>query len=115
MLMVFHCGSSSLQYEKTSVMSRSEGCVGKMYVPRAMYSFRMSFWIVPPSFERSAPCCLATATYSASRIGAVALIVIDVVTCSSGMPSNSVSMSRMLQMDTPTLPTSPSAIGSSGS
>ena len=32
-----------------------------MYVPRAMYSFRMSFWIVPPMAESAAPCFLAAA------------------------------------------------------
>ena len=34
-----------------------------MYVPRAMYSFRMSFWIVPESAAGSTPWRLATATY----------------------------------------------------
>ena len=44
-------------------------------------------------------------------MGAVALIVIDVVTRSSGMPSISRRMSSMLSMATPVLPTSPSARG----
>ena len=57
----------------------------------------------------------ATAMYSASRIAAVALIVIDVVTLSSGMPLNSSSMSSSDEIDTPTLPTSPSATGWSAS
>ena len=35
-----------------SVTSRIEGSGGKMYVPRAMYSLRMSFWIVPRSCVR---------------------------------------------------------------
>ena len=48
-------------------------------------------------------------------MGAVALMVIDVVTLSRSMPSNSRRMSAMEAMLTPTLPTSPSAIGSSGS
>ena len=34
-----------------------------MYVPRAMYSFRMSFWIVPLSFERGMPRSSATTMY----------------------------------------------------
>ena len=32
-----------------------------MYVPRAMYSLRMSFCTVPESLRTSAPCSLATA------------------------------------------------------
>jgi hypothetical protein len=46
---------------------------------------------------------------------AVALMVIDVDTRSSGMPSSSVSMSSRLSMATPTRPTSPTACGSSES
>ena len=42
-------------------------------------------------------------------------MVIEVVTWSSGMPSNSVSMSASEEMATPHLPTSPSASGWSGS
>ena len=57
------------------------------------------------------PAFRATATYIASRIGAVALIVIEVEMRSSGMPSNSISMSRSESIATPTRPTSPSAIG----
>ena len=33
-----------------------------MYVPRAMYSLRMSFWIVPESLSRAMPRSSATAT-----------------------------------------------------
>ena len=46
---------------------------------------------------------------SASRIAAVELIVIEVETWSSGMPSNSSSMSSSDEIATPTLPTSPVA------
>ncbi len=81
-----------------------------MYVPRAMYSFRMSFWIVPLILERSAPCFLAIATYIAKRMAAVALMVIEVVIDASGMPSKSCSMSSRESMATPTFPTSPSAM-----
>ena len=42
---------------------------------------------------------------------AVALIVIDVETRSSGMPSKSSAMSSIESIATPTLPTSPSASG----
>ena len=43
------------------------------------------------------------------------MIVIEVDTWSSGMPPNSVRMSSIESMATPTLPTSPAAIGSSES
>ena len=56
-----------------------------MYVPRAMYSLRMSFWIVPLSLSRAIPRSSATTMYIASSVAAVALIVIDVDTVSSGM------------------------------
>ena len=61
-----------------------------MYVPRAMYSFRMSFWIVPRScFRRPRPAACATAMYIASSTAAGALIVMLVLTLSSGIRSNS--------------------------
>ena len=44
-------------------------------------------------------------------MAAVALIVIDVVTWSSGRPASRMRMSSMESMATPTLPTSPSARG----
>ena len=44
-------------------------------------------------------------------MGAVALIVIEVETRSSGMPSNSRRMSSTVSIATPVLPTSPSARG----
>ncbi len=47
--------------------------------------------------------------------GAVALIVIDVLTRSRGIPSKRTLMSSTEQIETPTRPTSPSAIGSSAS
>src|SRR5512136_1880296 len=100
MEIVFHRGTSPWQKAKVSVIRRIDGRGGKIYVPRAMYSLRMSFWIVPPTFDRSAPCFFATATYSASRIDAVALIVIEVVIVSSGMSRNRISMSASEQIDT---------------
>ena len=33
-----------------------------MYVPRAMYSLRMSFWVVPLMRSRGTPCASAAAT-----------------------------------------------------
>ena len=51
------------QKAKRSVMSRMDGAGGKMYVPRAMYSFRMSFWMVPVrALRRRTPWLRATAT-----------------------------------------------------
>ena len=86
-----------------------------MYVPRAMYSFRMSFWVVPAIRSRGTPWASAAATYRASRMGAVELIVIDVLTSPSGSPSRRTSMSARLLIGTPTRPTSPAASGASES
>ena len=58
-----------------------------MYVPRAMYSLRMSFWIVPLTAVQGMPRSSATTRYIASSVDAVALMVIEVDTRSSGMPS----------------------------
>ena len=38
-----------------STINRMEGRGGYMYVPRAMYSLRMSFWIVPRIFSPGTP------------------------------------------------------------
>ena len=78
-----------------------------MYVPRAAYSFRMSFWIVPLSLSGVTPCFSATAMYIARRTEAGALIVMEVETLSRGMPSKRISMSARESIATPTLPTSP--------
>ena len=45
-----------------SVTSRIDGSGGKMYSFCAMYSFRMSVWIVPRSSAAGTPCCSPTAT-----------------------------------------------------
>ena len=58
--MVFHFGISLRQYANVSATSRSDGFGGKMYVPRAMYSLRMSFWMVPFRAVLSTPCSCAT-------------------------------------------------------
>ena len=80
-----------------------------------MYSLRMSFWVVPEIRSRGTPWASAAATYSASRMGAVALIVIEVLTSPSGRPSRRTAMSARLLIGTPTRPTSPSAAGASES
>ena len=80
-----------------------------------MYSFRMSFWTVPVSLSAATPCRSPTTRYRPRRIDAVALMVIDVETRSSGMPSSSAAKSSTDEIDTPTLPTSPYAVGASAS
>ena len=59
--MVLNCGVSCKHQANWSVISRSDGRGGKMYVPRAMYSLRMSFWIVPPMSESATLCFFAAA------------------------------------------------------
>jgi hypothetical protein len=86
-----------------------------MYVPRAAYSFRMSFWIVPLSASHGVPRRSATTRTKPRRIAAGALIVIEIETFSSGIPSSSVSMSAIESIATPTFPTSPRASLSSES
>ena len=58
-----------------------------------MYSLSTSFCTVPESLRMSAPCRFATATYSASRIDAVELMVIEVEIFVRSMPENRRSMS----------------------
>lgn len=111
MLMVFQLDMFWLQYSKMSVIIRIEGLGGKMYMPLATYSFRTSFWTVPPSMAEFTSCFCATAMYMARRTLAGAFMVMLVVTLLSGMPSKRVSMSRNEETLTPTLPTSPKAIG----
>ncbi len=76
-----------------------------------MYSLSTSFWTVPVSAAGSTPCSSPTSWYRSSRTAAGALIVIDVDTWSSGMSSNRRRMSARESIATPTLPTSPAAIG----
>jgi len=48
------------QNSTMSVTSRIDGSGGKIHSFWAMYSLRMSVWIVPRSSVRSTPCCSAT-------------------------------------------------------
>jgi hypothetical protein len=73
-----------------------------------MYSLSTSFWMVPVSCVPAMPCCSATSWYISSSVAAGALIVIEVLTLSSGNPANRVRMSSRESIATPTLPTSPS-------
>jgi hypothetical protein len=84
-----------------------------MYVPRAMYSLSTSFCTVPESLSRLIPRSSATTTYIASRTLAVALMVMLVLTRSSGRSASSACMSSTVSTATPTRPTSPSARGES--
>src|SRR6266508_1069652 len=101
---VFHLGTSRVQYSIESTTRRMEGSGGKMYSFWAMNSFRMSFCRVPLTCENGTPCCSATARYMQSRTAAGELIVIDVETPASGIPSNSVSMSASESIATPQWP-----------
>jgi len=71
--------------------------------------------MVPRKAEAGTPCFLPTAIYIANNTAAGALMVILVDTLSSGISVNNVSISSIEEIDTPTLPTSPNAIGSSAS
>jgi len=76
-----------------------------------MYSLSTSFWTVPPSVPGGTPCSSPTTRYIARRMAAVALMVMDVVTRSSGIPSNTRARSSTVLIATPTRPTSPAASG----
>ncbi len=104
-------GIARVHHSIMSTISRIEGSAGKIHSFWAMYSLRMSAWIVPPSRSAATPCRSATQTYCASTIAAGAFTVMDVVTWSSGMPANRSSMSASVSTATPSRPTSPSARG----
>ena len=76
-----------------------------------MYSFKISFCMVPDRDSGLTPCLLATATYSASKMDAVEFMVIEVLTLSSGMASKRISMSARVDTGTPVRPISPLAMG----
>ena len=86
-----------------------------MNVPRATYSLSTSFCAVPMTLSWGTPCFSAATAYMATSTGAGALIVIEVLTWSSGIASKSASMSARESMATPTCPTSPALRGSSES
>src|SRR4030042_3956921 len=71
--------------------------------------------MVPPTLANGTPCFSATHKYMANSMAAVALIVNEVVTLSKERPSNKVFISSKLLRQTPTRPTSPNDMGSSGS
>src|SRR3984893_389148 len=104
-------GTCCVEYSITSVTKRMEGRGGNMNSFCAMYSLRMSFCRVPERLFQGMPCFSATARYMAQMTAAGELMVIETVTPPSGMLPNRISMSSSEEMDTPHLPTSPSAVG----
>ena len=94
-----------------STTMRTADSGGEIHSFCAMNSLSMSFCMVPPSLSHDTPCLSASARYMASATDAVQLIVIDVVTRSSGMSRKSTSKSASVEIDTPSLPTSPRARG----
>jgi len=60
--MVFHFGVCSEAHSKRSTITFSAGSTGKIQACCAMYSFSMSFWMVPCSFAMSTPWRSAAAT-----------------------------------------------------
>src|SRR5438445_605272 len=79
MLMVFHFGMWRVPNSMVSTTSLSDGSGGKRNSFCAIYSLRMSFCSVPPSFSIATPCFSAAAMYIAQMAGAGLLIVIEVV------------------------------------
>ncbi len=112
---VFQRGTSRVQNSTESTTRRIEGPGGKMYSFWAMNSFRMSFCSVPLSLENGTPCFSATHRYMHSKIAAGELMVMEVDTWSSGMPSNRRSMSARESIATPQWPISPRLVGASES
>ena len=65
MEMVLKRGVAWLPNRMVSEIRRMDGRTGKIQVPRATYSLRMSFWMVPVSLSRATPLRSAQATYMA--------------------------------------------------
>jgi hypothetical protein len=107
----FQRGISFAQNSIMSTTSRTAGRGGMIHSFWAMYSLRMSAWMVPPRTARGTPCFSAAAMYMHSATIAGALMVIEVVTSRNGIPANSTSKSLSVETATPSLPTSPSDIG----
>ena len=80
-----------------------------------MYSLKMSVCSVPSRLPTGTPCRSAATRYMQKIGTAGPLIVIEVVTSPSGIPSKSTSMSAAESIATPQWPTSPSERGSSES
>ena len=86
MLIVFQRGTWRVPNSTVSVTSRIDGSGAKMYSFWALYSLRMSFWMVPASRSSGTPCFSALTRYIAQTIAAGLVIVIETVTSPTGMP-----------------------------
>ena len=84
--MAFQRGTSLAPYTIVSTTRRIDGLGGKIYSFWAMYSFRISFCVVPEIFFRSAPLFSATTRYIAQIIAAGELMVMEVVISWRGKP-----------------------------
>ena len=73
------------QNSNRSVIIFILGVGGYIYVPLAIYSFKISFCIVPVNFDLFIPCFSAATIRKLNSIAAVELIVIDIDTLSRGI------------------------------
>ena len=80
----------------TTIRTADSG--GEIHSFWAMNSFSMSFCMVPPSLSQGTPCLSASARYMARATDAVQLMVIEVVTRSSGMSRNRISKSASVEI-----------------
>ena len=111
----WYLGTSAAQNSSRSPIRRRCGSGGNSHSFWAMYSLKMSVWRVPSSSAMVAPWRSAATRYMANSIGAGPEMVIEVVSSSSGRPSNRISMSATESTATPQWPTSPRERGSSES
>src|SRR5438552_18087157 len=93
MLIVFHLGMKRVPYSMVSVTKRIEGSGGNRNSFCALYSLRISFWSVPPSFALGKPRFSALTIYIAQITEAGLLMGMDVVILSSGRSAMTRSMS----------------------
>src|SRR5215469_4021785 len=100
-------GTCREQNSMVSTTMRTADSGGEIHSFWAMNSLSMSFCMVPPTRSHDTPCLSARVRYMASATDAVQLMVMEVVTWSSGISRKSVSKSARVEMDTPSLPTSP--------
>ena len=105
--MVFQYGIFVSQNSKISVTNFILNLGGYINVPLAIYSLRISFCTVPFNFEILISLSSATTISKANKMIAVEFIVIEIDTLSSGISCNKILISSIVEIGTPTLPTSP--------
>jgi hypothetical protein len=115
MLTGFVFGMILIECSMVSPISLTAGSTGKIHAPRPIISLSMSFCGVADITSGENPCFSAMAWYIARIMEATALMVRLAPILARSMPSKAISKSRRLSIAIPTLPTSPSAIGSSES